>query len=273
MITWKHQIKSIEHLVDWVWYLDVKQGELIEFMPQLVPNVNAHYIITPSSQTYDYQNKTNHFVGSGTHLLTPSTQTLILNDEAPLTRLGIRFTPTALYQLQQKESGVINQCLALDWLDHFLCPSIYQLLIVEGEKTAILERLEQDLLPLLDSALSDKSVSLVKKAIAFIEQHNGLLTSDHLAQECFTTKRTLERAFKKTVGIGIKQYQSIVKFEALFMHLHQKPNKADWAEIANQFGFSDQPHLIRQMKQVIGVTPSGYLNARDLVIDAYGDFE
>ncbi len=51
------------------------------------------------------------------------------------------------------------------------------------------------------------------------------------------------------------------------------PNKSDWAEIASRFGFSDQPHLIRQMKQVIGVTPSGYLNARDLVIDAYGDFE
>jgi methylphosphotriester-DNA--protein-cysteine methyltransferase len=113
----------------------------------------------------------------------------------------------------------------------------------------------------------------VEKSLILIDQHNGLLTSNDLAQQCYTTKRTLERAFKKTVGLGIKQYQSIVKFEALFMHLHQNPSKADWAEMASQFGFSDQPHLIRQMKQVLGVTPSGYLNARDLVIDAYGDFE
>ncbi|WP_434339780.1 helix-turn-helix domain-containing protein [Motilimonas cestriensis] len=273
MITWKHQIESIKHLVDWVWYLEVKQGESMAFMPQLIPNVNAHYIITPSTQTYDYQNKVSHFVGTGSHLITPSTQTLILNDDAPLTRLGIRFTPTALYQLQQQESGVIDQCLELDWLAHLLSSSDYQSLIVEGEKAAILERVEQDLQPLMKSVQRDRSVILVEKALALIEQHNGLFTSDNLAQQCFTTKRTLERAFKKTVGIGIKQYQSIVKFEALFMHLHQQPNKANWAEMASQFGFSDQPHLIRQMKQIIGVTPSGYLNARDLVIDAYGDFE
>lgn len=273
MITWKHQIESIKHLVDWVWYLEVKQGEIIEFMPQLIPNVNAHYIITPASQTYDYQNKNTHFVGTGSHLLTPSTKTLILNDEAPLTRLGIRFKPTALYQLERKESGVINQCLEPNWLEHFLSPTNYQSLIAEGKKIEILKRVEQDLQPLMESAQSDKSVILVDNALTIIEQHNGLLTSDYLSQKCFTTKRTLERAFKKTVGIGIKQYQSIVKFEALFMHLHQNPNKADWAEVASQFGFSDQPHMIRKMKQVIGVTPSGYLNARDLVIDAYGDFE
>ncbi|PMK00717.1 AraC family transcriptional regulator [Vibrio sp. 10N.261.55.A7] len=273
MITWKHQIESIKHLVDWVWYLDVKPGESIDFMPQLVPNVNAHYIVTPASQPYDYQNKTNHFVGTGCHLLTPSTKTLILKDEAPLTRLGLRFTPTALYQLQQGGSGLVDHCLDAEWLNQLLPSNIYQTLIAEADTATILARVEQDLLPLVESTQTDKSAKLVENAAVLIEQHNGLLTSDSLAQRCFTTKRTLERAFKKTVGMGIKQYQSIVKFEALFMYIHENPNKTDWAEMANQFGFSDQPHLIRQMKQVIGVTPAGYLNARDLVIDAYGDFE
>ncbi|MGF1695247.1 AraC family transcriptional regulator [Vibrio lamellibrachiae] len=273
MITWKHQIESIKHLVDWVWYLDVLANDTIDSMPQLVPNVNAHYIVTPRAQSYDYKSKTDHFSGIGTHLLTASTQTLTLNDHAPLTRLGIRFTPTALYQLNKPQAGLINQCLDIDWLELLLHPNSYQSLIVDSNKDELLAKVEQDLSPLIELAQSDSSVVLVEKALTLIEDNNGLLTSEFLSERCFTTKRTLERAFKKVVGLSIKQYQIIIKFEALFMHVYQNPKQADWAELANQFGFSDQPHLIRQMKQVLGVTPSGYLNARDLVIDIYGDFE
>ncbi|MGP1782604.1 AraC family transcriptional regulator, partial [Shewanella frigidimarina] len=56
-------------------------------------------------------------------------------------------------------------------------------------------------------------------------------------------------------------------------HLYQHPLNPDWAALADQYGFSDQPHLIRQMKKILGVTPAGYISARDLVIDIYGDFE
>ncbi|MCK6263401.1 GNAT family N-acetyltransferase [Vibrio sp. ZSDE26] len=105
MITWKHQIESLKHIVDWVWLLDVAAGDEIDSMPQLVPNVNAHYIITPIHQHYYYRNKSDHFCGIGNHLLTPSTQTLVLKDEAPLIRLGIRFTPTVFYQLSEHAWG------------------------------------------------------------------------------------------------------------------------------------------------------------------------
>ncbi|GAM67941.1 hypothetical protein JCM19236_2096 [Vibrio sp. JCM 19236] len=42
---------------------------------------------------------------------------------------------------------------------------------------------------------------------------------------------------------------------------------------SQQYGFSDQSHLIRTLKQLVNKTPSGYLKKRDLTIDIYGDFE
>jgi len=40
--------------------------------------------------------------------------------------------------------------------------------------------------------------------------------------------------------------------------------------MANQFGFSDQPHLIRTLKKQIGITPKAYSKERGLTINAYG---
>lgn len=43
-----------------------------------------------------------------------------------------------------------------------------------------------------------------------------------------------------------------------------------WVDVAYQFGFSDQPHLIRTLKKKIGLTPKAYSKDRGLVIDVYG---
>lgn len=61
------------------------------------------------------------------------------------------------------------------------------------------------------------------------------------------------------------------KLEAILEYLYQRETiDIDWAEVAIQFGFSDQPHLIRQLKKQIGVTPQNYAKNRGLTIDVYG---
>jgi len=65
-----------------------------------------------------------------------------------------------------------------------------------------------------------------------------------------------------------------VNFEELLDYLHLQTNTSiNWVEIAAQFGFSDQPHLIRQLKNTIGHTPGNYIKQRDLTIDVYGNFD
>jgi len=54
-------------------------------------------------------------------------------------------------------------------------------------------------------------------------------------------------------------------------YLYQRDlQEIDWVELAYQFGFSDQPHLIRYLKSTIGATPNVYAKQRDLTIDIYG---
>lgn len=61
------------------------------------------------------------------------------------------------------------------------------------------------------------------------------------------------------------------RLEELLEYLYQRNSREiDWAHIAYQFGFSDQPHLIRHLKSTIGSTPKTYADKRDLTIDIYG---
>lgn len=61
------------------------------------------------------------------------------------------------------------------------------------------------------------------------------------------------------------------KLESLLEYLyHRDSQDIDWVDLAYQFGFSEQPHLIRYLKSQIGATPNNYVKQRDLTIDVYG---
>ncbi|MDF5637882.1 helix-turn-helix domain-containing protein, partial [Vibrio parahaemolyticus] len=95
---------------------------------------------------------------------------------------------------------------------------------------------------------------------------------DEIAKQCACSRRTLERSFKQVVGLSVKQYQQMARLEQMILTLY-KQEAIDWASFSQQFGFSDQSHLIRTLKQQLRKTPSKYLKKRDLTIDIYGDFE
>lgn len=69
----------------------------------------------------------------------------------------------------------------------------------------------------------------------------------------------------------MKQCQSMNKLEAMLEYLYQRnATDIDWVDVALTFGFSDQPHLIRQLKKQIGLTSKNYIEERGLTIDIYG---
>ena len=71
-----------------------------------------------------------------------------------------------------------------------------------------------------------------------------------------------------SLNVNLKLFLSIIYF------LYEKDiNSIDWLSVAFEFGFSDQPHLIRHLKESIGATPNQYAQQRDLTIDVYGNFE
>lgn len=64
------------------------------------------------------------------------------------------------------------------------------------------------------------------------------------------------------------------KLEVILEFLHQREqSEINWVDIAFQFGFSDQPHLIRYLKGYIVLIPKDYALQRGFTIDVYGDVD
>lgn len=92
-------------------------------------------------------------------------------------------------------------------------------------------------------------------AIARIEQCAGQLRIDALARELGWSERRLQRAFATQVGVSAKLFARLVRFNALMDRARSRPDES-WAGAAYALGFADQSHLVRDVRQFTGMTPS-----------------
>jgi len=130
--------------------------------------------------------------------------------------------------------------------------------------------LDELLIPMLDKCVEDKHSELTRRALSLLVNK----PINELGEALLCSQRTLERSFLKVTGLTLKQCQSMNKLEAILEYLYQRPARdIDWVDIAYQFGFSDQPHLIRYLKQHIDLTPKNYAQQRGFAIDVYGGVE
>nr|WP_294877190.1 helix-turn-helix domain-containing protein [uncultured Pedobacter sp.] len=69
--------------------------------------------------------------------------------------------------------------------------------------------------------------------------------------------RQLERNFAKEIGTTPKLYSNMVRFENLLRYKIDFPDKS-WTEIAYEFNYYDQMHLIKAFKRFLDITPSDF---------------
>lgn len=81
-----------------------------------------------------------------------------------------------------------------------------------------------------------------------------------LATELSIGRRTLERIFQRAIGIPPKQFAGILRTQHFLKALH---TTGSLTQLAYEFGFYDQSHLIRDFKTKTGITPGRYFAARD----------
>ena len=125
-------------------------------------------------------------------------------------------------------------------------------------------------------------VSFLKTLIAFIENNavypisestkdfiqlsseTNFKTIKELSFQHGIGQRTLQRNFKKEVGLTPKEYLRIKRINAI----EQKMSfKADVFEIISDFDFSDQAHFIKEFKQLRDYTPAEILRKKLLLSD------
>lgn len=81
-----------------------------------------------------------------------------------------------------------------------------------------------------------------------------------LAEEACLSQKQFKRVFQNYVGCNPKEFMRIVRFNRVLRALKaQKP--INFAQIAQEYGYSDQSHFIREFKVFSGYTPLEFLTS------------
>jgi AraC-like DNA-binding protein len=274
MQQWIHHPKNtkVAEYIQCYWLIEKTTLQQSNNFPKLNPDPATHLIICPQEQGYHYDTVPKASHGHGCHWLYPQQQTLQLDHTERFIYLGVKLHVGALYSLEilYYNHPTLNQAANVDMglllaVTDFSAESLLQ----DGRTDALrcCERLDELFLPWLINAKEDQHSEITRKALQLLDS----TPISELGEKLFCSQRTLERSFNRVTGLTMKQCQSMNKLEAMLEYLYQRDaSDIDWVDVAFKFGFSDQPHLIRQLKKQIGLTPKNYVEERGLTIDIYG---
>ncbi|WP_169902868.1 helix-turn-helix domain-containing protein [Paraferrimonas sedimenticola] len=264
-MAWIHPPGSslVSRFVENYWFLARPQSSDRCQAPKLIPNTSANLVLTPPLQQHLYFSGTKHYSQQGSHLVSSLTQALEMKHDSELVFLGIKLRPGVHW--------LISQCESQELLN-----SIRE---VPGPLTSLNDLVGETLNEAqtchqLDIALEAYFCQLaIPKAFGVLERTLSILTTDSgLLADLPYSRRTIERSFAKTTGMRIKQFSACRKLEDLLIGiLALSPDDLSWPTLAQEFGYSDQSHMIREVKKALGKTPEQQMRAKDVVIDVYGD--
>jgi AraC-like DNA-binding protein len=106
------------------------------------------------------------------------------------------------------------------------------------------------------------TIELVANEI--FKQH-GVCRIDTLARDAGLSDRTLHRQFLQSVGVAPKTYARIVRFESALQTKATFPQRL-WTDIAHQYEYHDQMHMIHDFSRLSAETPSGLLTHLDKIL-------
>jgi AraC-like DNA-binding protein len=96
----------------------------------------------------------------------------------------------------------------------------------------------------------------VREAVRLIRASRGRVTVRWLAGRLDLSVSQLERSFTRHVGLGPKVLARQTRVSALAAEAVPQANRR-WALLAASYGYADQAHLARDLRDLTGLTPSG----------------
>lgn len=96
---------------------------------------------------------------------------------------------------------------------------------------------------------------LVEESLRLIDMHIGSLRVKDLLNTFHLSERQFERRFRQAVGLAPQAYLRVKRFNAA-IHLIKTRRFARLTDVAADLHFTDQPHLIHDIKAFSGMTPT-----------------
>jgi AraC-like DNA-binding protein len=106
----------------------------------------------------------------------------------------------------------------------------------------------------------------VRDAVRRIVSAGGNLRIETLASDVGVTRQGLAKQFATHVGLTPKTLARITRTRLALARADAAraayPRQIDWSAISYDLGYYDQPHIIDELKTIVGATPGEWLDER-----------
>jgi AraC-like DNA-binding protein len=193
---------------------------------------------------------------------------LFVQPAGPVETMGIRFRPGGAYpfvglHLDELTDRIVS--FADVWGSEG--ERFEERLLSADDRRARSTLAEDFLLRRLAAGRRDEPVEAIAREI---RRRRGRARVSELCVAAGLSARQIERRFGAALGIGPKTFARVARFQSLVRTLSRRA-RPDWAALAYDCGYSDQSHLVHEVRRLSGLTPAG-LAARRLAPPAEEGF-
>lgn len=107
----------------------------------------------------------------------------------------------------------------------------------------------------------------IPAALDAFQQSNAQARVREIARDIGLSQRRFIEVFKDEVGLTPKLFSRIQRFHQVLMPAREAES-LDWARLAQDCGYFDQSHLIRDFNQFTGFTPTDYVRQQTYLREA-----
>lgn len=111
----------------------------------------------------------------------------------------------------------------------------------------------------LESKLENAPDNEIESGVEKIIESDGMISIEKLASDLKIGKRHLERKFLSSVGLSLKLFSRIIRFNNALQLIENKDFR-NFTNVAHDGGFYDQAHFIKDFKYFTGLNPKQYFS-------------
>lgn len=253
--TFKPQNSVVEKFVDY-YYLDIKPDNIThEF--QCFPHFNNTISLYKSH--IHIQNREMLFDESAEpyQVFTPLRKNILtVKQLGKVHRVVVVFHPLGIQQFYRN----LDFSNYITDVEFFSQKELQQLF--STEKTDVL-------INLLDKFLEKRFIKfdnpIVDKSLQYIFNHYENFSVSEISRKLGISRQHLTRVFKSHLGVSIKKFHEIFVFRKTINKRLSENSNQNFTEIAYEFNFSDQSHLIKTYKTLTEYSPKSFFTKGTLL--------
>ncbi len=250
----------LSRFVELIWFVQGKPDYVRE---KVLPNGVLELIINlgPYHKVVEEQDSTRFRVYKEAWIAGMQEGFLLIEALEESDLVGVRFKPgKAAPFLRFPPEELTNHVIECDGSLGRFTRELRERLLAAASLRERISILEQMLLQRLDPDWAPDPV------VSFALRELGRGTSPpsvaSLSRQAGLSHKQLISRFRREVGLTPKLLAQIARFQSIIQAVRGSA-AASWADVAQQCGYHDQAHLIREFRRFSGTTPGQYLKHRD----------